>query len=404
MFPQDVHEQLLIEELSTLGVTVERQTELLRFDQDTPGVHATIRGPSGGEEACHARYIAGCDGAHSTVRESLGIGFPGGTYSGLFYVADVDARGPVANHELHVDMDEADLLLVFPMKGEGRLRFVGTLAEQAGRASDTWTFDDVQSRIVRALAIEVTKVNWFSTYRVHHRVAAHFRSGRAFLLGDAAHIHSPVGAQGMNTGIGDAINLSWKLASVLKGEVPASLLDTFEVERIRFARRLVATTDRVFTVASNRSPVAQLIRRHVAPIVASMLLRQRLFRRFLFRTVSQIGITYRGSALSEGRVGRVQGGDRLPWIPAQSQADNFAPLRSLAWQVHSYGDPSSETRETCAGLNIPLHVFPWTTAAHCVGFTEGTVCLVRPDGYLALVTDRFPDAALRRYWAQRDLK
>ncbi len=162
-------------------------------------------------------YLAGCDGAHSTVRETLATGFPGGTYSGLFYVADVEAAGPAADGEIHVELEEADFLAVFPFKGTGRLRLVGPVRWDLDREHRELTFDDIRERAIGNLQLSIIKVNWFSTYRVHHRVAARFRAGRAFLLGDAAHVHSPVGGQGMNTGIGDAVNLAWKLAAVLKG-------------------------------------------------------------------------------------------------------------------------------------------------------------------------------------------
>ena len=133
VFPQDAHERLLIERLHALGVDVERRTELVGFERQAGGVRAVLRRPDGSEDTCRATYLAGCDGASSTVREGIGIGFPGGTYAGLFYVADVEASGPVTDNELHVDLDEADLLLVFPMKGKGCLRLVGNVSEERGR-------------------------------------------------------------------------------------------------------------------------------------------------------------------------------------------------------------------------------------------------------------------------------
>src|SRR5215831_19681051 len=208
-YPQDAHERLLIERLDALGVKVERRTELVRFDQHPEQVRAVLRRADGSEEVCEAAYLAGCDGAHSTVREALATGFPGGTYSGLFYVADVDAAGPAADGDIHVDLEEADFLAVFPLKGPGRLRLVGPVRWEPDREHRELTFDDVGKRAVGNLKLAIAKLNWFSTYRVHHRVAARFRVGRAFLLGDAAHVHSPVGGQGMNTGIGDAVNLAW---------------------------------------------------------------------------------------------------------------------------------------------------------------------------------------------------
>ncbi len=351
MFPQDAHERLLIERLQALGVTVERRTELLRFEQTSDGVHATLRQPDGTEESCRAAYLAGCDGARSIVREVLGATFPGGTYTQLFYVADVDATGPVTDHELHVDLDDADFLAVFPLKGTGRIRLVGTVREPADANSEL-TFDDVSPRAIAQLRLGIAKVNWFSTYHVHHRVAPSFRQGRAFLLGDAAHIHSPVGGQGMNTGIGDAVNLAWKLAAVLNHQAADSLLDTYEVERIRFARRLVATTDRGFTLATSDGALARQVRTRLIPSVAPWLFRWPPLRRFLFRTVSQIGINYRHSPLSAGKAGAVRGGDRLPWVRTTTGHDNFAPLTSLTWQVHVYGEARAELTATCGELEL----------------------------------------------------
>src|SRR5262249_37774875 len=149
--------------------------------------------------------------------------------------------------ELHADLDEADFLAVFPLAGEGRARLIGTVRDERADRADTLTFQDVSDRAINHLKVDVRNVNWFSTYHVHHRGTEHFRKGPAFLLGDAAHIPGPAGGQGMNTGIGDAINLAWKLAAVLRGQAPDQLLDSYEAERIGFARRLVATTDRVFS-------------------------------------------------------------------------------------------------------------------------------------------------------------
>src|SRR5262245_10392244 len=211
-YPQDAHERLLIKRLEALGVAVERRTELIRFEQHPNSVRAVLQRADGEEEICEAVFLAGCDGARSTVREALATGFPGSAYTGIFYVADVDASGPAADGEIHVELDEADFLAVFPLKGTGRLRLVGPVTWEPKREQRELTFDDIKSRAIGNQKLTVAKVNWFSTYHVHHRVASRFREGRAFLLGDAAHVHSPVGGQGMNTGIGDAVNLAWKLA------------------------------------------------------------------------------------------------------------------------------------------------------------------------------------------------
>lgn len=397
-YPQDAHERLLIERLDALGVRVERQTELLRFDQDADRVHAVLRRPDSSEETCTAAYLAGCDGARSTVREALRTGFPGGTYTGLFYVADVDATGPAADGEIHVDFEEADFLAVFPLKGSGRLRLIGPIHWEPEREHRELTFDDVRGRAIHNLKLTIARVNWFSTYRVHHRVADHFRAGCTFLLGDAAHIHSPVGGQGMNTGIGDAVNLAWKLAAVLHGGADDRLLATYEVERIGFARRLVATTDRVFTLVTKQGVLARLVRTRLFPPIAALLFRLAPVRRWLFHVVSQIGVNYRKSPLSQGAAGSIRGGDRLPWLSTAPGQDNFAPLASLTWQVHVYGEPRSGLAEVCAELGLPLHPFAWQPGMQRIGLRRGALYLVRPDGYIALADPRADPERLRQYF------
>ena len=403
VFPQDAHERLLIERLGALGVRVERRTELLRFSQHDSGVTATLRRPDGSEEVCEAAYLAGCDGASSTVRGQLGIGFPGGTYTGLFYVADVVGTGQPDNDDLHADIEDADFLLLFALKGERHWRLVGTVHDLPRGEHGTLGFDDVKGKAMEHLKLNIEKVNWFSTYRVHHRVADRFRDGRTFLLGDAAHVHSPVGGQGMNTGIGDSVNLAWKLAAVLEQGASDKLLDTYEPERIAFARRLVATTDRGFAFVTKRGAFAGLVRRRIVPLVVPLLFRIRAMRRFLFRTVSQTQVNYRHSSLSAGAAGRVRGGDRLPWVRLASGEDNFAPLTSLAWQVHVYGDLKKGAREECARCRLPLHVFAWESGMQRAGLQNGALYLVRPDGYVALADSNADSERLRQYFAAREL-
>lgn len=406
-FAQDAHERLLIAQLAAAGVTVERRTELIGLTNQGDGVSAALRTADGVEEACRFLYVCGCDGSHSAVRDAIGVAFPGGTYEHLFYVADVIGRGPAVDQGIHVALDEADLLAVFDMKGSRRVRLVGTVREDASAAADRGTlgFDDVSSRPIGELHLEVDRVNWFSTYRVHHKVASRFRDGRVFLLGDAAHVHSPVGAQGMNTGIGDAANLAWKLASVLDGHASDTLLDSYEAERIAFARRLVATTDRAFEIATRTSRVAAFVRTDVFPKMVAVLFRWRAVRRLLFRTVSQIAISYHDGPLAAGKAGAVQGGDRLPWVDAESTGgpDNYETLKSLSWQAHVYGTPTGTVRKACEQLALPLHVFTWRRAVRRAGLARDALYLVRPDGYVALADAKCRGSRLREYFVRRNI-
>jgi len=399
MFPQDEHEKLLAARLEAMGVTVERQTELTNFTDNGDGITADITGPHGAETIT-CRYLAGCDGARSKTREILGTGFPGGTYSQVFYVADVEASGPPVTGELAVDLDQADFLALFPLKGIGRARLIGTVRDERAAHAEELKFEDVSDRAINNLKVKVEKVNWFSTYRVHHRVSNHFRKGRAFLLGDAAHIHSPVGGQGMNTGIGDAINLAWKLKWVLSSRAPDHMLDSYEQERIAFARKLVATTDRGFTVASAEGPVADFIRTRIFPIVLPAAAHFHAFREFMFRTVSQTLINYRGSALSEGKAGAVCGGDRLPWIAG---SENYKSLSQMIWQLHVYGAPCPGTAEWCEANQVPLSVFQWDKRYADAGLEQDGAYLIRPDSYIALAEKLCLPQTLEKYFVSRQL-
>jgi 2-polyprenyl-6-methoxyphenol hydroxylase-like FAD-dependent oxidoreductase len=403
IFPQDQHERLLVERLEALDVTVERSTELISFAQEETRVIARLRGPDGHEVDCEANYIAGCDGARSIVRETIGTGFPGGTYRQIFYVADVEATGPALNGELHADLDEADFLAVFPLAGQGRARLIGTVRDERADRADTLTFNDISDRAINHLKVGVKMVHWFSTYHVHHRVTQHFRKRRAFLLGDAAHIHSPAGGQGMNTGIGDAINLAWKLAAVLAGRAGDNLLDSYEAERIGFARRLVATTDRAFSFVTAEGRIADVVRTRVAPVLIPMALAFAPAREFMFRTVSQITLNYRRGPLSRGAAGHVHGGDRLPWAPVDG-VDNFQKLTTMGWQVHVYGSASAELAAWCAAQNVPLHIFDWRSEYEVAGLARDALYLLRPDTYVALADGSGAPNALDRYFAEHGIR
>jgi 2-polyprenyl-6-methoxyphenol hydroxylase-like FAD-dependent oxidoreductase len=392
IFPQDFHEKMLIEQLGALNVHVERETELVDFTLAEDGVTAKLQKVSGARETFQVPYLAGCDGARSTVRERLQIDFPGGTYSDTYYVADIEATGPVINGQVNIALDDADFLAVFPMKGERRARLVGAVRQEMPKGRDL-AWDDVSQRIIHHLKMEVKEVKWFSTYRVHHRVASAFKKDRVFLLGDAAHVHSPVGGQGMNTGIGDAVNLAWKLAAVLKGRSPAKLLETYEPERIAFARQLVATTDRVFAFVSARGPFATWVRLYIVPRLLPFLFQFAAVRRRMYRIVSQIAIRYPQSPLSHGPAGTIKGGKRLPWVqidpPAAASTDNFACLSALNWQIHCYGEGPSDLKTLCDARGIQFHHFPWTPASHNAGLIRSAAYILRPDGYICVVV---PDA------------
>ena len=402
IYPQDRHERVLVRRLEAAGVHVERNTELLGFEQDGAGVVARLRGPAG-ESVCSAAWLAGCDGAHSTVRHVLGTGFEGGTYQHTFYVADVEVTGLSANGEIHLSLEDGDFAILLAYDKRGHARLIGAVRDAEVREGHALAFEDVRQRAIVSLGVTIDRVNWFSTYRVHHRVAGHYRAGRALLLGDAAHVHSPAGGQGMNTGIGDAINLAWKLAHVLRGRAPDILLDSYEHERKAFARKLVETTDRAFSFVTADGGFADFVRTRIAPLFATAAYGIEPVRAFMFRVLSQTGIHYPDSPLSAGHAGHVRGGDRLPWT-GYGGPDNHAPLSALAWQVHVYGAVRPELDAWCARRGVQLQRYDWSDACQAAGLERDAAFLVRPDTYVALAGRTQDPDALEEYFAARGIR
>lgn len=377
-YPQDDHERFLVAELARLGVAVEWRTELRDLVDGPDAVTARLRGPAG-EERVTAAHVCGADGSHSRVREALGIGFPGGSYGQLFYVADVRMADGV-DDTMVMNLGARSFALRMPVRSRATSRIVG-IVPAALQHDANLGFEPLRRHVEGLLGARVETVNWFSTYHVHHRVAERFRQGRCFLLGDAGHIHSPAGGQGMNTGIGDAINLAWKLAGVgCRGACP-TVLDSYQPERMAFAQNLVATTDRVFQAVVSQGVAGTALRTLIVPILFPVLTSIGVLQRTLFETVSQVKLHYPDSPLSRGAAGGIAGGDRLPWLRTQ---DNYAPLRSLNWQIHVHGDVDPQLYREAHRLGIAVQRWAWTEAAEAAGYAANAAYLVRPDGYVGL--------------------
>ena len=256
--PQPVIEGILLDRLHDLGVTVEWGVELTALDQDGPSVHATLRS-AGGEERVQAPWAVGCDGAHSRVRELLAIPFEGAAYGDPVLLADGVIEGPLAEGELHVYQAPSGACVIVPMPG-GLWRAYVSALRGSGRQEPTPGL--VQSLIDAhgPGGLTLAQAHWTSAFRAQSRIAPRWRRGRVVLAGDAAHIHSPAGGQGMNTGIRDAHNLGWKLALAARGAEPEPLLDAYERERFRIAKRVIAETDRQMQVLGLQSRAARAAR------------------------------------------------------------------------------------------------------------------------------------------------
>lgn len=408
---QDDNESIMGRHLHELGIDVQWNTELLKFEQQADCVTATIKTADGATRRITAAYMAGCDGARSAVREQNGITFPGAPYEHVFFVADTVATGPMRPRELNVYLWRDGFHLLFPMRGQDHWRIVGILPRQL-RDREHLTFDEVipAIRSEAGAALDFQNCSWFSTYRIHHRCAEKFRDRRCFLLGDAAHIHSPAGGQGMNTGLQDAYNLGWKLALVVQGRVKPALLDSYEQERQPVAQRLLATTDRLFMLLVSDDWFAKMFRTSLVPRLLGFAMTIQRIRTLAFRTISQIGIRYRHSPLSTTLpglpAGAPCGGDRFPWLKlgldaGHAAADLFQQLADTSFNLLVIGQPAPAEGLLSAGDLLRIHVVTNdavnATELARVNITGPAFYLLRPDGHVALAGGQLDTPAVSRY-------
>jgi 2-polyprenyl-6-methoxyphenol hydroxylase-like FAD-dependent oxidoreductase len=399
MLGQDDNERMLGERLSQHGVPIAWNTALTGLAQRADHVEVTLRDPVQGERTVRARWVAGCDGARSAVREMNGIAFPGAPYRQTFFVADTEAFGQMKPAELNVYLWRDGFHLFFPMRGENRWRVIGILPQHL-RERDDLAFEDLIPELRReaGTSLRFTRCFWFSTYRIFHRAAEQFRKGRCFVLGDAAHIHSPAGAQGMNTGLQDAYNLAWKLALVVQGRADATLLDSYAQERMPVAQRLLETTDRAFQLVASEGWFPALMRTKVIAKIAATAMRFERVQRLAFLAISQIGISYPSGSLSRTLPGLAKGapvaGDRFPWMKLQFQStgeaeDLFARLGDTTFNLLHFNDTRvPPTLNDSFGDLVRVHAIPSTdhnksTLARAK-IDEGAFYLLRPDGHVGM--------------------
>ncbi|TMG85463.1 MAG: hypothetical protein E6H78_07015 [Betaproteobacteria bacterium] len=412
---QDDNELIMGERLRELGMSVQWNTELTGLVQHSDHVAAALKQPDGSSRTITVGWVAGCDGARSTVREACGITFPGAPYEHVFFVADTEMTGSMVPDQVNVYLWREGFHLFFPMRGKDHWRLVGILPKGL-RGKEDVGFEVVIPSLSQEAGggLSFKQCLWFSTYRIHHRSAVRFRDRRCFVLGDAAHIHSPVGAQGMNTGLQDAYNLGWKLALVVQGRADATLLDSYEAERVPVARRLLDTTDRGFRLVVSDNPLAGIFRTQILARIIAFGMRRKWVQRIAFRIISQTGIHYRPSPLSRSldgfASGAPQAGDRFPWLKVKLDAngaveDLFETLDDTRFNLIVIGQPAPS--EPTLGLGDLLRV---CTVADDRGndaellraqIPRPSFYLLRPDGYVGLCGTRLRPGALSDYVAER---
>lgn len=405
---QSRNEQLLYEYVQSHGQDVLWQTELESFSQDGGSVTAHVKTSNGEAQIIEGKYMVGCDGPKSPVRHGLGLSFEGSTFERLFYVADVEIDWQYSHDALHVCLARSSVVAFFPMRGENRWRIVGAFPEGHDKDEGEILYEEIEARIQEEaeLELEISHVNWFSVYKVHTRHVEKFSSGRCFLAGDAAHIHTPAGGQGMNTGIQDTYNLAWKLALVLGDSADERILDTYNEERLPNARRLLETTDRMFNLAAGTDWLLGLIRTTVFPAMAKYIISIEAVRKRLFILISQIGINYRDSSLSAHAYDRefeVKAGDRMPYFLVDGKSI-YDKLREPKFHLLTFSDTESNTQKTVDEIEqayahlVDYHVVPlYPHVAEIFGVNRPFNLLLRPDNHIGSVSFDTSLGGLRTY-------
>jgi 2-polyprenyl-6-methoxyphenol hydroxylase-like FAD-dependent oxidoreductase len=407
--PQSETERLLTEHLAHFGIVVERGKELVGLSPLDDAVQSVVRDTTGREERFVSKWLIGCDGAHSSVRHLLDLRFEGEAYPETFLLADVKIDSPLDRIHIHLFLTGKGLVGIFPFKGDRCRVIVDTKAGSESEPGEL-KFDEIQAIVESRTnaGIRITDPVWLSRFRISHRKVPDFRAGRVFLAGDSAHIHSPAGGQGMNTGIQDACNLAWKLALVVQKKSPDSLLNSYNEEREPVAKMVLSLTDRLTRMATLQGAIGQQLRNALLPILTGIdLVEDRIAE-----TVAEIGIHYRRSSIVSGKSGyAIHAGDRAPDCELQLGADHqpvrlfelFAnPVHHLFFFAEADTDIASNLdglRMTIAreykGLidvylvirgshnNFPDVLFDRDGAMHSLYEAEpGAILLIRPDGYV----------------------
>ena len=404
---QGKHERLLYDFIKSNGQDVHWETTLTDFSHDDAGVSGTIVNAGGEQQVVQAQYLVGCDGAKSLIRKHLGLTFEGSTLERLFYVADVQIKWEFPHDMLAACLAKDNATAFFPMPGEDHYRIVGVFPEDTDLKEGEVLYEEIERQIIEdtKLLLDIYKVNWFSTYKVHSRRVNKFSEGRCFVAGDAAHIHSPAGAQGMNTGIQDGYNLAWKLALVVRREANPQLLDTYNEERVEIAKRLLETTDRMFDLLMNPAWLLSFARRYIFPRVANLLIGLDSVNQFVFPLISQTGINYRERSLSAdlGEDFEVKAGDRLPYFVIDGKGV-YDTLDAPEFHLLTFTNDSERqelTSEKAEHLvpNLDYHVFPLNEhIAELFGSDKPFSVLLRPDNYVACVSATAPLDLVKTYF------
>jgi len=416
VYQQYKNERVLLDYLTQNCCPVYWETSLETVTE-TAGKATVTLVSSGEKTTLTCNWLIGADGAHSVVRKQAGIPFNGDTYPRTFYLADLNLNTSLGDYiDLYLSKD--GFAAIFPMPEDKRYRLIGNLPDTLADKEDI-TVEDILPGMeqVTGAKQQVTECHWLTTYKLHHRMADKFRSGRSFLIGDAAHVHSPVGGQGMNTGLQDAYNLAWKLAGVVKGQFNELILDSYADERMPVAKRLLNTTDTAFNIIMKRNIFVNFFKSHMMPGLLKFLWAREGLKKEFFKILSQTGISYRDSKLNMhlGRGSKIKAGDRLPYLKIfdekkQTETDlhqwcaqpgfTFIAMGKIAeMDLFSLAKWINQTYPQLLNFYyLPLssknqHVFD----AFEITSPQPRTILVRPDMHIGLINDGINTDIIRNY-------
>lgn len=403
---QSRNEELIYDYITNKGGKVEWNTEMLDFNMQEDQTLVQVRHQDDSKEQIVADWVIAADGGRSPIRHYLEMPFKGDTYKNVFYVVDTEVEWDKEPSKLYINLAENNFTAFFPIMDEKgqRYRLVGILPESFYDKEDI-TFEDIKHDIENLQHIDLSfgKTYWFSVYRVHHRCIEQFKKGRVFFAGDSAHVHSPAGGQGMNTGLQDAYNLAWKLALVVQDKAPESLLDSYNEERLPVAHRLVDTTDRAFSTVVKKGTLINWFRLNIMPFFMSKIMGISAIQRRAFRIVSQTGISYRDSAIAINNATlnkhEPHAGDRLPYVLVQQnqqQQSIYKLLGEQGFQVICWlKNPTDNANEITTYLeqqhadSFHIHTIANNNqnaaAFKTLNLRDSVIYIVRPDNYIGYI-------------------
>jgi len=405
-FEQSKNEKLLSDNLIEHNHSILWNFKFIEYKEEGNNIKVELQNTDTSEKLIvTTKYLVSCEGARSLIRHQSGLTFEGGTYENKFFVADTVLDWNYAYDKVILAPTPYLLITFFPFKGKNKIRIIGTIPKEFENQTEI-DFEALEKVIIEStkLKLDFKEVGWHSVYKLHHRSANVFRKGNIFLAGDSAHIHSPAGGQGMNTGLQDAHNLAWKLAFVIKEIAKDELLDTYNEERLPFAKALLYSTDKGFTFLAGDSFWVRNVRKYLMIPIMANLMRFQKFRTFAFRKISQIDYSYKEYSLSKSNSKqnlKFEKGDRIPYIE-KGYYNNFKdPIFHL---IRVSNSTITENEKTELKNSFPFDIKfvdnKITESWKKFGVSSELYILIRPDQHILLITDKLDKAEISSHLKQ----